>query len=79
VGSATQYVAGELRAQRARLGWTFDVLARQSGVPRTTAANALAGRREIDAETLIALCSCMGIDPGTLLNEAATHTNRRTP
>ena len=78
MGPATQYVAGELRAQRARLGWTFDVLTSQSGVPRSTAAHALSGRREIDAETLIALCSCMGIDSGALISEAAALTNRRT-
>lgn len=77
VGSATAYIAGELRAQRARLGWTFDDLGRQSGIPRTSAANALSGKRSIDAETLIALCASMGIDPAVLMSEAAEHTNRR--
>jgi transcriptional regulator with XRE-family HTH domain len=78
VGPATSYIAGELRAQRARLGWTFDDLARQSGIPRASAANALSGKRSIDAETLIDLCSSMGIDPRGLISEAAAHINRRT-
>lgn len=70
MGSVTLYIAGELRAQRARLGWTLDELAVRSGVPKTSVANALKPRGGITAEVMSALCGAMGMDPGKVFSDA---------
>ena len=70
-GPATQYIAGELRAQRSRHQWTFDDIEALTGVPRSTAERALKGEGTLAIETLIALCSGMRLDVVSLVNEAA--------
>ena len=70
-GPATAYVAGELRAERARQGLTIDELAERSGVAKTTANRALKGDTALAVEVLIPLCAALRIDLGQLLNEAA--------
>ena len=65
-GPATAYVAGELRAERARQGLTIDELAERSGVAKTTANRALKGDTALAVEVLI-----RHDDLGQLLNEAA--------
>lgn len=68
VGPATEYIAGELRAQRARLGWTFDDVEKNTGVPRSTAERASRGDSAIPVEVLVQLCIGMGLDAGEVLN-----------
>ena len=70
-GPATAYVAGELRAERARQGLTIDELAERSGVAKTTVNRALKGDTALAVEVLIPLCVALRIDLGQLLNEAA--------
>ena len=70
-GPATAYVAGELRAERARQGLTIDELAERSGVAKTTVNRALKGDTALAVEVLIPLCAALCIDLGQLLNEAA--------
>ena len=70
-GPATAYVAGELRAERARQGLTIDELAERSGVAKTTVNLALKGDTALAVEVLIPLCAALRIDLGQLLNEAA--------
>ena len=70
-GPATAYVAGELRAERARQGLTIDELAERSGVAKTTVNRALKGDTALAVEVLIPLCAALRIDLGQLLNEAA--------
>ena len=71
IGPATAYIAGELRAERARQGLTFDELAERSGVAKTTVNRALKGDTALAVEVLIPLCAALRIDLGQLLNEAA--------
>lgn len=71
VGPATEYIAGELRAQQARNGWTFDDIEARTGVDRSTAARALKGTSAIAAEVLVALCLGMDVDLGPLVSEAS--------
>jgi len=69
-GPATQWIAGELRAQRSRRQWTLDDIAERSGVARSTVDRALKGEGTLAIETLIALCDGMGLDAGKLVNGA---------
>ena len=71
VGPATKYLAGELRAQRARLEWTMDQLVEHTGVARGTAQRALSGESAIPAEILVALAVGMRMDIGELMTEAS--------
>lgn len=70
VGFVTLYIAGELRAQRARLGWTMDELSLKSGVPKATVANTLKPRGAISAENLAALAGAMRMDAGAIMSDA---------
>lgn len=74
VGPATQYISGELRAQRARLEWTIDDLVKNTGVPRATAQRAMSGESAIPTEVLVALAVGMGMDIGQLMKDAAAKT-----
>lgn len=71
VGPATEYIAGELRAQQARNGWTLDDIAARTGVDRSTVQRALKGASAIAAEVLVALCVGMGVDLSSLMREAS--------
>ena len=71
MGPATAYIAGELRAQKARHNWTFDDVAERSGVARSTVERTLKGEHAIAVEVLIQLCAGMGLDVVSLVNEAA--------
>lgn len=70
VGPATTYVAGELRAQKARLEWSLDTIAERSGIPRSTVDSALKGQTAIASEVLFALCDALGLDAGALARDA---------
>ena len=70
-GAATRYIAGELRAQKARMGWSLDDIAERAGVSRQTVNRALKGESAIAVEALIMLCAAMGLDVVKLVREAA--------
>ena len=70
VGPATSYIAGELRAQKARLGWTLDEIEIRSGVPRTTVDRAMKGKTALAVEVLLPLCLAMGLDAASLVAAA---------
>ena len=70
VGPATRYIAGELRAERGRRDLTVERLAEASGVAKTTVVRALKGETALSIEVLIPLCHALGIDSGSLLDEA---------
>lgn len=69
-GPATEYVAAELRAQRARQEWTFDQIADMTGVKRATVMRALKGKSAIAIETLVPLAKGMGVDVVELISKA---------
>lgn len=66
----SEYIAGELRAQRARLDMTIDALAAASGVKRGSVARALSGKAAITIDVLLPLCQALRLNPGDLLNGA---------
>lgn len=71
VGPVTGYIAGELRAQMARKGWTLDGIAEKTGLPRSTVYRALRGETAIAVEVLLPLCEGMRLDVAVLLRNAA--------
>lgn len=70
VGPATQYIAGELRAQKARMGWSLDDIAARSDIARGTVDRALKGLSAIAIEIFIPLAEGMELDPISLLRDA---------
>lgn len=71
-GPATEYIAGELRAQQARRGWTLDDIVKRTGIKRSTVDRALKGESAIAVEVIIPLCQGMGLDVARLISEAAS-------
>ena len=71
-GPATEYIAGELRAQQARRGWTLDDVVERTGVKRSTVDRAFRGQSAIAVEVLISLCAGMGLDLVELVREASS-------
>ena len=71
IGPATAYIAGELRAERARQGLTFDQVAERAGVARPTVYRALKGESALAVEVLIPICAALRLDVGRLLDEAS--------
>lgn len=70
VGPATEYIAGELRAQRSRRKWTLDEIAARTGLARSTVDRSLSGSSAIAVEVLIPLCQGMDLDPVALIRAA---------
>ncbi|AOT24268.1 immunity repressor [Propionibacterium phage Anatole] len=56
-------VAAELRAQRARKRITFDALAAQTGLAKTTVLNYLNGHRDIPMPAFFDLCRALDVSP----------------
>jgi transcriptional regulator with XRE-family HTH domain len=54
-------VAAELRAQRARIGVSYDVLAEQTGLSKSAVFKYLKGTRSIPVPALYDLCDALGI------------------
>ena len=73
-GPATEYIAGELRAEMARRSWTLDQASEQSGLPRSTVNRALKGKTALAVETFITLGLTFGMDVGAVLDRAASVT-----
>lgn len=69
--AVSEYIAGELRAQRARLDLTFDQVADMSGVKRGSVVRAMSGKSAITIDVMIPLCRALRLDVGKLLDEAA--------
>ena len=73
-GPATRYIAGELRAERARQLLTLDEIETKSGVTRSTIDRMLTGRSGIPVEYLLPVCAALGIDAAKLLDAASRAT-----
>lgn len=69
-GPATAFVAGELRAQKARLCWTLDEIAARALVGRSTVDRALKGEAGLTVEALVQIAAAMGMDASALMREA---------
>lgn len=70
IGPVTEYVAAELRAQRARREMTIDDLASRAELSRSAVAAALKGRQAIAMEVFVALCRALDVDGARLVAEA---------
>ena len=70
IGPATDYIAGELRAQKSRKQWTFDYLEQRSGLARSTIDRALKGHGALAIEALVPLAQAMELDLAALMREA---------
>lgn len=68
-GPVTEYIAGEIRAARARKRLTFEQLADMSGVSLTTLKRAEKGESAIAVEILFPIFTALDIDFKELLNE----------
>ena len=75
VGPATAHIAGELRAQKARRGWTYDDLEERTGLSRSTIDRALKGNTAISIEVLIPLAAGMELDLSILIDQASEAMN----
>ena len=67
----TKAVAGCMRAEMARLGWSATRLAAESGIPKSTLHRSLRADRAIDVEDVFAFTEFLGLDIGEFLNRAA--------
>lgn len=74
-GPATDYIAGELRAQKSRMKWTLDELVEMSGLARSTIDRAMKGEGGLSVETLIPLAQAMRLDVIALTREAARRSS----
>ena len=63
-------VATELRAQRARVRITFDDLAEQTGLAKTTVLNYLHGRREIPRAAFAEICRALDVECSVIFDAA---------
>lgn len=74
-GPVTGYIAAELRAQRARLGWSVTDLERAVQLGRGTVQRALKGSTGLAVEVFVAVARALGLDPAALLRDAVRHAN----
>lgn len=63
---STEEVAGCIRAERARLGWTRDKLAQESGIPAATLGAYEKGENRITLENAWKLADVFGLPIGKL-------------
>lgn len=79
VGPITEHVAGEFRAQRARLQLTYDQEASATGLAKGTVVYALKGEQAITVEAYVVLCDALQIDAARLIDEAVEATTPTPP
>jgi UDP-N-acetylglucosamine 1-carboxyvinyltransferase len=60
-------VAANVRAERARLGWTQQQLADLLGTSQTTVSQVERGRRALDLDDVLALCAALQVPAQSLL------------
>ncbi|MFT4124424.1 MAG: helix-turn-helix transcriptional regulator [Microbacteriaceae bacterium] len=71
-----QAVAAELRAERAARKLTFKALVATTGLHETTLVRYFKGERDIPMTMLAKICRGLGVDPSTLLDDAAKRVER---
>ena len=63
-------VAAELRAERARVGTSYDELVRLSGLAKSSVQRYLSGKRDIPLPALLDLCRALNISPRVIFDRA---------
>jgi transcriptional regulator with XRE-family HTH domain len=66
----SDHIAAAIRAERARRRLTQAELAKQAGLSRTALADVEAGKRQVTANHLPAICRALGVPLSTLIREA---------
>lgn len=72
--SLNEELSAELRALAARKRLTIATLATLSGLSYASTRRYLAGERSIPLTALVAICEALEVYPGTILDEALSHT-----
>lgn len=67
----TECIAAQLRSAIAMQKMLKKDLAEKSGIPVISLSRYLNGHRDIPVTQLVAICNALGLDAGTVLNEAA--------
>lgn len=73
----TRIIAGELRAQKARLNVTNEDIARKADVTSMTISRYLTGERKVPVDVFWAICEALQIDGGALLDSAAERVRKQ--
>ena len=63
-------VAAELRAERARVGISYDDLVESSGIPKSSVQRYLGGKRDIPIPALLDLCRGLGVSAQLIFERA---------
>ena len=63
-------VAAELRAERARVGTSYDALVELSGIAKSSVQRYLSGKRDIPVPALLDLCRALGVSPRVIFDRA---------
>ena len=59
----------EVRRRREALGWSFDVMAEQTGLSRTMLIGIEHGKRNPSLKVIVAIAGALGCAPGELLRD----------
>ena len=63
-------VAAELRAERARVGISYDALVETTGIAKSSVQRYLGGKRDIPVPALLDLCRGLGVSPRVIFDRA---------
>lgn len=73
------YLAAEIRAERARRQMTVPELAKRSGIGERSLARYLNGTRDINADTLDAICKALGVSTRDVFGRAVVAREATAP
>ena len=79
VGPMTDYLAGELRAQKSRRKWTLDEIEARSGIDRSTVERAIKGTHGVAFEVMVVFCEAMELDPRQIVADAMRSRTGKSP
>jgi transcriptional regulator with XRE-family HTH domain len=74
-----KWFAGRLREIREQAGLTQQQLADKAGLTREGVAQLETGRRRPAWDTVVVLCSALGVDCNTFMQEPASESEKRPP
>jgi transcriptional regulator with XRE-family HTH domain len=74
-----KWFAGRLREIREQAGLTQQQLADKAGLTREGVAQLETGRRRPAWDTVVVLCSALGVDCNTFMQEPASQSAKRPP
>ncbi|MCW5952478.1 MAG: helix-turn-helix transcriptional regulator, partial [Propionibacteriaceae bacterium] len=69
-GPVTEHIAGEFRAERARLDLSYSEVAEKAGVAESTVQRASRATGGLNIEAFCAICEALDLDPVEVLSKA---------